>query len=254
MSTDPQFQPGVQALRRLLSEAERIVFLTGAGMSTESGIPDFRSSSGLYASGASEDLFDIDAFRRRPERFYASGRVFLGAIRKAKPNPGHRAIARLEHERRKPVSVVTQNIDELHQQAGSTTVYPVHGTLGTFTCLRCQTRVKADELWPQVEAGQVPRHDAHGCDGTFKPDIVFFNEQLPEDVFAGARAAIRAADLLVVAGTSLTVYPAAALPSVRRAGCRLVVINQTPTHLDDEAGLLFRDPAGCVLAAAVVGA
>ncbi len=237
------------ALTKLFGATQRIVFLTGAGMSTESGIPDFRSPTGIYATLTSEDVFDLDAFLAQPERFYALAMRLLGGMRDAKPHAGHLAIAALAREFGKQVTVVTQNIDSLHQDAGSPVVLPVHGTWETSHCLRCNATAATRDLWPSVEAGRVPRHE--NCGGVFKPDIVFFGEMLPAAVLAEAGNALRAADLLVVAGTSLQVYPAAALPGLRRSACSLVVINQTPTPLDAQASLHFAGPVGEILGAAV---
>ena len=240
---------GQTQLGNYFSEAQRIVFLTGAGMSTESGIPDFRSASGLYNTGISERVFDIEAFRDTPELFYESARVFLGTIRQAKPHAGHRAMAALERQPGKQVQVVTQNIDMLHQAAGNSKVHQVHGTLEYSRCLKCGHRIKTEQLWPDIEAGMVPLHEA--CGGVFKPEIVFFGERLPQDVFTAAERAVAEADLLVIAGTSLQVYPAAGLPAARGPDCRLVIINQTPTPLDDEADLRFDQRIGQVLEPAV---
>lgn len=224
---------GQTQLGRYFSEARRIVFLTGAGMSTESGIPDFRSATGLYSTGVNERIFDIAAFRDTPELFYEFARAFLGVIRQAKPNAGHRAMAILERQPGKQVQVITQNIDHLHQEAGSSRVHQVHGTLEYSRCMACGHRTQTEQVWPAIAAGQLPRHE--GCGGVFKPEIVFFGELLPQDVFAASERAVAEADLLVIAGTSLQVYPAAGLPATRRPDCRLVIINQTPTSLDAEA-------------------
>lgn len=242
-------ESSLDQLAGLLSESRHIVFLTGAGISTESGIPDFRSSSGLYHSGASENVFDITAFRKNPSDFYAFAVKFYTLIRDAKPNAAHCAIAELSHLQDKNVKVVTQNIDLLHQKAGAKKVYPVHGTVETSHCLKCGEVTDTEKLYPLIKGGIVPRHD--GCGGVFKPDIVFFGELLPEDVFTGAQQAISAADLLVVAGTLLQVYPAAALPDCRRHECRLVIINQMETALDGEAHILFRAGVGKILPPAV---
>lgn len=235
-------------LRAAFDGAKRIVFLTGAGMSTESGIPDFRSPTGLYAGGVNEDVFDIEVFRSRPEVFYEFAHRFLDTVRRAQPNAGHRAMAALAHRPGKRVNVITQNIDTLHQDAGSPLVHPVHGTLATSRCVRCTAQVPTSELWPAIEAGTVPRHS---CGGVFKPEIIFFGEPLPEAVFAAAEVAVRQADLLVIAGTSLAVYPAAGLPQGRSRACQLVIINRSPTPLDKEADLVFRSSIGAVFAAAV---
>ncbi|MFH1969380.1 MAG: Sir2 family NAD-dependent protein deacetylase [Verrucomicrobiota bacterium] len=236
-------------LAGMLSESNRIVFLTGAGMSTKSGIPDFRSSSGLYRTGVSANIFDIKAFRDNPADFYAFARNFLAMLNNARPNAAHSAIAQLGSRPDKNVSVVTQNIDTLHQRSGSTEVFPVHGTVETSSCIACGKKVKTETLYPLIEAGKVPRHE--NCGGVFKPDIIFFGELLPTDVFACAQKAITEADLLVVAGTSLHVYPAADLPNHRRSDCRLVIINHTPTPLDHESDILFHCGVEEVLALAV---
>ena len=240
---------GQTQLGNYFSEAQRIVFLTGAGMSTESGIPDFRSATGLYNTGVNERVFDIAAFRDTPELFYEFARAFLDTIRHAKPNAGHRAMAALERQPGKHVQVITQNIDRLHQEAGSSKVHQVHGTLEYSHCMTCGHRIKTEQHWPAIEAGRVPRHEA--CGGVFKPEIVFFGEMLPQDVLNAAERAVAEAGLLVIAGTSLQVYPAAGLPAARRPDCRLVIINQTPTPLDDEADLTFDRRIGQVLEPAV---
>ena len=240
--------PDRARFRDLLGQARDIVFLTGAGMSTESGIPDFRSATGLYASGVSEEVFDIEVFQKRPEVFYRFVREYGPAFRKAKPHAGHLAITRLHEPPLVRVAVITQNIDSLHQQAGNPTVLPVHGNLATSICRECGAITATEALWGEVEAGRVPRH---GCGGVFKPDVVFYGEPLPEAIFRAARNRIYAADLLVVCGTSLSVFPAGGLPRGRQPTCRVVVINQGETWLDAEADLVFREPAGEVLGASV---
>jgi NAD-dependent deacetylase len=235
-------------LVRLLQQSRDIVFLTGAGMSTESGIPDFRSNQGLYASGVTEEVFDIDVFRTRPEVFYGFVRAYGAAFQTAKPHAGHRAITALARRPFTRVTVITQNIDTLHQQAGNPVVLAVHGSLSDSICQGCGAVTPTEALWPQVEMGQVPRH---GCGGIFKPDIVFYGEPLPGEVFRAARNRMYAADLLVVCGTSLVVSPAGSLPRERSPSCKTVVINQGATWLDAEADLLLREPAGVVLGQAV---
>ena len=238
-------------LHQLLSDSRRIVFLTGAGMSTESGIPDFRSPNGLYAKLGGQSLFEIERFREDPGDFYRTGIDLFEKLWRAEPNAGHRAIAALARLPGKHVTVVTQNIDILHQQAGSEEVLPVHGTIETCTCQECGIRSSGEDVWERAAAGEVPpRHD---CGGILKPDVVFFGDPLPYRVFTAAEEAIRDADLLVVAGTSLVVYPAAGLPDRRRPDCRLAIVNHTPTDLDPAADLVLRESVGTALAAAVKG-
>jgi NAD-dependent deacetylase len=238
----------IQLLAGLFEKAHDIVFLTGAGMSTESGIPDFRSPKGLYASGVNEEVFDIDVFRARPEVFYGFVREYLPAFRAARPHAGHAAITTLAARPFANVSVITQNIDTLHQEARNPVVLAVHGSLEDSICQDCGAVTTTESLWPQIEAGRVPRH---GCGGVFKPDVVFYGELLPDAVYRHAMNRVYAAELLVVCGTSLVVNPAGVLPRRRQPSCKVVVINQGETWLDPEADLVFREPAGVVLGLAV---
>ncbi len=225
-----------------MAAARRIVFLTGAGISTESGIPDFRSETGLYANRIGPEIFDLHAFLADPTPFYRFARRFLPILEAAQPNAAHRAIARLARMPGKEVSVITQNIDTLHQAAGTPAVLAIHGNIERSHCLRCGTQVPTRSLRSAILRGECPRHP--GCGGIFKPDIVFFGEPLPAEVFAAAEAAVRAADLLVVVGTSLTVQPAAGLPLLRSPQCRTLVINRSETWLDPEADCVIRGSAG----------
>ncbi len=244
----PSDRAAVERLAELIRGAGRIAFVTGAGMSTESGIPDFRSATGLYATGTPESIFDLDAFRRDPGPFFRYARGLFEAILAARPNAGHRAIAALQDRAGKEVDVATQNIDTLHQQAGTRRVYPLHGTVEWATCTGCGDRVAGESLWDVVRAGRVPWHS---CGGVYKPDVVFFGEPLPEKTLWQARCAVAAADLVLVLGTSLTVYPAALLPGFRRRGAPVVVVNRTETPLDREAAVVFRRSIGEVLTEAV---
>ncbi len=233
---DPE---AAKILRGYLRETGGAVFMTGAGISTESGIPDFRSPGGLYSDPANANVFDIDSFLADPSIFYRFWARFLPVLEQARPNPAHRAIARLQDSRK--VTVVTQNIDDLHQQAGSRTVWSVHGTIASSRCLKCGARTRTAELLPFIRRGEVP---GHSCGGVFKPEVTFFGEALPELDWTSSQRAIREADLLCLIGTSLTVFPAARLPAFRRPDCRLVIVNRDPTPLDGEADLVIRESAG----------
>ena len=241
-----------QALTQFLAAARRTVFLTGAGMSTESGIPDFRSARGLYAQHLGEEIFDIRNFDRTPSLFYNYGRRLIDSAWNARPNSGHRAIAALEHKHNKDVAVITQNMDVLHQKVGSSKIYPIHGTIETCSCRECGEIASGKQIWRRVKNGDIPpRH--RGCGGIFKPDIVFFGEELPLAAIKASETAVAQAELLVVAGTSLVVYPAAMLPRMRPSGCRLVIINRTPTDLDDDADLVIHAATGATLSNAIAG-
>ncbi len=239
----------IDALAGYLRSATRIACLTGAGMSTESGIPDYRSSStGLYRTLTSEEVFDIQRFRSNPSDFYrVIGPLYI-SIEEAKPNAGHLALAELAERCGKSVKIATQNIDGLHQKAGRVEVYEVHGTMRTLTCQRCGGQVDSSGLRDSLQAGELLRHH---CNGVLKPDITFYGEMLPSKPLALARQAMIEADLVIVLGTSLLVYPAAALPSMRSQGCPLVIINRDAIAMDDQASLVINDSIGSVLPQAV---
>ena len=227
----------IQQLAERVSSAERIVALTGAGISTASGIPDFRSASGIYSSSENVNVFDLDAFRREPSIFYTFARTFYPQVRDAEPNAAHCALA--EWQRRgKEVVVVTQNVDDYHQRAGSVPVHTVHGNYIHSTCQKCGDNIETATLFPLIQQGEVP---CCTCGGVYKPDITFFGEMLPEHDWNASVEAISRCDLLLVLGTSLLVYPAAGLPGYRSRKARMVIINRDPTPLDHEAGLVIND-------------
>lgn len=206
-----------------LSEAQRVVVLTGAGVSAESGIPTFRDQDGIWAHFRPEDLATPEAFERNPQRVWSWYQTRRTAIFKAQPNAGHRALAELE--RLVPaLTIVTQNIDGLHTQAGSTDVIELHGNLRRNYCHRCR-REYDDPALLTVE--EVP-HCA--CGGHIRPGIVWFNELLPEDALQRAETLAGQADIFFSIGTSAVVYPAAGLPEVARdADAMVVEINPEPT-------------------------
>lgn len=238
----------IKKLADYLAEAERIAVLTGAGMSTESGVPDFRSASGIYRTMTSEEIFDIGFFRDHPDRFYSVIAPIYRKIQDAEPNAGHRALAELERRVGKRVTIVTQNIDSLHSRAGSTEVHEIHGTFRTLTCLACGRGAESKNYRAELESGTVLCCE---CGGVFKPDITFYGESLPPGPLAAAQRGMWEARLLLVLGTSLAVYPAAALPRECDSGIPFVVINKTPTPLDGPSNLVLRGPIGQILPAAV---
>ncbi len=216
---------------KTVEESRKIFVLTGAGISTPSGIPDFRGPQGLY-SYTSEEVFDIDTFRRKPEFFYSIARQLYRVISQAEPNEAHYMLAELE-KRGKVNLLATQNIDGLHQKAGSRKVVELHGTVERAYCLECGKQYSAQQLVEKMEKEGVPRCS---CGGVIKPDVVFFGEPLPEDALFRAREAASEADLCIVMGSSLYVYPAAYLPqlTVMNRG-RLIIVNLGKTGLDDMA-------------------
>ena len=238
-----------EGLAEIIAASDSIVFFGGAGVSTESGIPDFRSERGLYAAKAQygrapEELLSHGFLMREPALFFAYYRDNL-VHPNAKPNAAHRALARLESSG-KLRAVVTQNIDGLHQAAGSKAVCELHGSIHRNFCMDCKA---AYSLAYMLAAGEpIPRCEK--CGGVVRPDVVLYGESLDEDTWSGAMRAIQSADALIVGGTSLSVYPAAGLLHYYR-GNRLCLINKTKTPLDGAANLVIHDSIGSVLAAVV---
>lgn len=237
----------VEKLAKTLRRARHIAVLTGAGISTESGIPDFRSPSGLYRTVTGAELFDIGFFDENPAEFYRIIGPMYRTILAAKPNIGHLALSGLE-KLGKTVTVATQNIDGLHRRAGSTNVCEIHGSMATLTCRACGRLYDSPRFEKTLFIGEVLRCE---CGGVLKPDITFFGEGLPHDAFLAAQIAFESADLALILGTSLAVYPAASLPSLRKSAVPLVIVNNTPTPLDDEAALVIHAPLGETLLGAV---
>ena len=223
-------------LEKLIQKSRRIVFFGGAGVSTESGIPDFRSVDGLYHQKYDEPpetILSHSYFIRYPEKFFRFYRDKM-LVEGAKPNAAHLRLAQLEREGRLN-AVVTQNIDGLHSAAGSRNVYELHGSVLRNHCMKCG-RFYDVEFIRQSEG--IPRCE---CGGIVKPDVVLYEESLDEETLVRSVRAIEEADLMIVGGTSLAVYPAAGLLRYFQ-GDDLVVINMTPTSADRSASLLIRDP------------
>lgn len=237
---------GERRLQELLRGAQRIAVLTGAGMSTESGIPDFRSPGGLYET-VGEDIFELDAFLARPEHFWRAIGPFYQEVLAAKPNAGHLALAALERApwgRR--VCVATQNIDVLHQRAGSRKVCTLHGTMETLSCPQCGFSSRSDRFLAVMKTGGMPR--CPHCSHPLRPDIVFFGEDLPQRDFADAMEAFSHCDLALVLGTSLQVMPASCLPSQRPANTPLVILNRDGTWMDGQATFVLHQNTAGLLA------
>ena len=230
------------------------VVLTGAGISTESGIPDFRSAGGIWARYDPYEVAHIDAFRRDPARVWEFYSLRLDVLARAEPNDGHRALAELEEQGRIRV-VITQNVDGLHQRAGSRDVVEVHGSLREAECVHCGVRVPMEDAVASLPLPPCPE-----CGEILKPGVVMFGELLPAQAIERAQALAAEAGLLLVVGSSLEVHPVAALPGdTLAAGGVLAIVNHGGTPWDSSAELVLDAPAGetlCVLAAAlgIVGA
>ena len=230
-----------ETLKSWIEESRRIVFFGGAGVSTESGIPDFRSPDGLYHQQYDvppETVLSHDFFLHRPEVFFKFYRERM-LCPQAKPNAAHLALAKLEREG-KLTAVITQNIDGLHQMAGSKKVLELHGSVLRNHCMRCG---RAFDLSAVAEGEGVPHCP---CGGIIKPDVVLYGEPLDSEVLDESVEAIQNCDLLIVGGTSLAVWPAAGLINYRRSA-RLVVINKTPTPADEKADLVLHGSIGQIL-------
>lgn len=240
----------VQEAARLIREARYAVALTGAGISVPSGIPDFRSpGSGLWEKYDPMEVASLGSFLAHPERFYDWIRPLLSVTRAARPNPAHVALTHLQ-EMGYLNEIITQNIDGLHEAAGSRDVLPVHGHARTATCVQCGQKTPAEPLWEVVERGEIPT--CRLCGGVLKPDVVLFGELLPYDIMERAQQAAARADLMLVAGSSLEVVPAADLPLLTLAGGgRLLIVNKGPTQLDHRATLKIEGDVAEVLPAIV---
>ena len=237
----------LETLQKWIDESERIVFFGGAVVSTESGSPDFRSQDGLYNQEYKyppETIVSHSFYRANPKEFYRFYRNKM-LMPEAQPNAAHKKLAELEAAG-KLTAVVTQNIDGLHQKAGSKTVYELHGSVMRNYCEHCHQFFDLEYMlnYKNEENGDVPLCDA--CGGPVKPDVVLYEEGLDDRVISGAVEAISHADMLIIGGTSLVVYPAAGFINYYH-GNKLVLINKSETSVDSRANLVIHDPIGQVL-------
>jgi NAD-dependent deacetylase len=229
------------------------VALTGAGVSTESGLPDFRSDGGLWAGVDPMEVASLTAFRRDPEVFYRFYRTRLTQLGEAQPNPAHFALAALEMYGL--TAVITQNVDGLHQAAGSSRVIELHGNLREAACLSCGWRGPIRTITEALDRGELPVCPT--CGSRPKPNVVLFEELLPADAYQAAEREVQSGQALLVVGSSLQVTPAAWLPELARAyGAAVVIVNEEPTAMDGLADVILRGRAGSILpqlVAAVAG-
>jgi NAD-dependent deacetylase len=231
----------------LIRRAERAVVLTGAGISTPSGIPDFRSEgTGLWSRDEPLEVASLTTFRTAPERFFQWFHPLARRILIAQPNAAHLALAKFEGSGQLR-TIITQNIDGLHQKAGSQHVIEMHGTLRTLSCANCFKQFAAEPfLQPYLEEGKIPQ--CLSCNGILKPDVILFGEQLPQSAWYEAQRAARQCDLMVVAGSSLEVLPVAGLPmQALDRGAHLIIINNTPTYLNVRADIVIMDDVAATI-------
>ena len=230
----------IQILNNLIKNSKKIVFFGGAGVSTESGIPDFRSKDGIYNQKYDyppEEILSHNFFMNNPKAFYKFYKDKLNSLN-SQPNITHYKLAKLENKG-KVTAIVTQNIDGLHQKAGSKNVLELHGSILNNYCLKCHKYYDANYIFSSKD---IP---ICGCGGMIKPDVVLYGEPLPEDIWQEAIKKIEEADLLIVGGTSLSVYPAALLISYFK-NKNIVLINRSKTNYDNKASLIINDNLGNV--------
>ena len=241
-----------KAVRALVAGASRIVGFTGAGISTESGVPDFRSPDGVWARNRTVDFREFVSSEAGRVEYWRQKAAAWPAMRAARPNAGHRAFVEL-HRQGRLAALVTQNIERLHQRSGlpADMVFELHGTTTEAACLTCGDRITSDEACRRIEAGEnAPR--CRACGGLLKPATISFGQAMPLDVMARAQAAAETCDLLLAVGSSLVVEPAASIPrAAKAAGARLVIVNREPTPLDGIADGVVRGEIGELLPALV---
>jgi NAD-dependent deacetylase len=239
----------IERLAQLVAKSQKVIVFTGAGISTESGIPDFRSPGGVWSRYDPED-FTIQKFLSGPAARKTIWNMSIegGLLTEAKPNLAHYAIAEL-YRLGKLDCVITQNIDNLHQKAGvpEDRVFELHGNMGWVVCLTCRRRFPMPEVLQRINEGvEVP--DCPDCQGILKPDVVFFGEALPQETLQEAIRRAQNCDLFVVIGSTLVIYPAAYVPTyAREAGAKLAIVNLTPTPFDHYAEVVVRGRAGEVM-------
>ena len=239
----------IERLAKLIIESKRTVVFTGAGISTESGIPDFRSPGGIWSRYDPED-FTIQKFLSCPVARKTIWKMSTesGLLTEAEPNPAHYAVAKLYHLG-KLDCVITQNIDNLHQKAGvpDDKVFELHGNMQWVVCLNCRKRFPMPEVLQKIKEGiEVP--DCPDCHGILKPDAVFFGEALPQETLQEAIRRSRNCDLFIVIGSTLVIYPAAYVPTyAAEAGAKLAILNLTSTPFDHYATVIIRDKAGDIM-------
>ena len=248
-SVEPSSGVSVERLAQLFRERGPAVVLTGAGISTESGIPDFRSPTGIWAQYDPAEYATVEAFRADPYKVWSFYSRRLRVLVEARPNSGHEALAELERTRRVS-AVVTQNIDGLHQRAGSREVVEVHGSIRSSTCLHCGASYELDELLGLLEDGEAPI--CPRCGAVVKPDVVMFGELLPQAAIDRALLLARETRLLLVVGSGLEVWPVSGLPQeTYDAGGAVAIVNKGPTSFDDRAAVKWDGAAGESLTALV---
>jgi NAD-dependent deacetylase len=236
----------IQAARKIIAESNRIVVFTGAGISTESGIPDFRSPGGLWTRFNPDKYANYRVFLKTPQFFWELEREINKMLEVAQPNAAHKAIVELEQQG-KLIAIITQNIDFLHHKAGNTVpIYELHGSPRTAFCLDCQTEIDRTRLLEKMATEEIPRCDR--CGGLIKPRTVLFQESMPNAALEGAYSAVKRCDCMIMVGSSLQVSPANLFPiEAQEHGAQLIFVNKEPTIFDDYATICLYGSAGEIL-------
>ncbi len=240
-------EKNIKIAAKLIHESKYVVVFTGAGISTESGISDFRSPGGLWSRYDPNEYAEYRSFLNHPEKFWTMHKELSKAVLEAEPNQAHKSLVKLEKDYRKLKAIITMNIDFLHSRAGSNNVLEIHGSGYTAICLDCRQEFHYLDVERLLNKGQIVPHCVK-CNGLIKPNVVLFGEPLPYDIVQKARDEINTADLLIVIGSSLTVFPAVALPSMAlNTGARIIIINVEPTIMDHLVDVVIHGKAGVIL-------
>jgi len=237
----------IKKAAKLFVNSKNCIVLTGAGISTESGIPDFRGEGGIWDKYKPEIYGDISSFLQDPSKFWKMAEDIAPTLFNAEPNPGHYALAELE-KMKIIKAIITQNVDELHQKAGAVIVYEVHGNINRFTCLGCRASYNKEQVLNKLKRKKKSSPLCDYCGMPLKPSVVLFGEDLPKfEKFMSIDLA-KKADLMLIAGSSLTVAPICDLPVYTLSGGgKLIIVNDQPTHLDDKAEIVLNGKTGILL-------
>jgi NAD-dependent deacetylase len=232
----------IERARKLVANSKKIIALTGAGISVDSGIPDFRSEGGLWQRYDPHEYATIESFNRNPIKFWTMGRELAETILQAKPNSAHKGLTKLEADN-KLIGIITQNIDNLHQAAGSRKIVELHGNYLRAHCTQCGKEYVGEEVHQRVVNGEIPP-SCDACKGVLKSEAVLFGEPLPEKAMEEAVKLCRETDLMLVIGSSLTIYPAAFLPQLaKNSGAKIILVNLEGTNRDNVADIVIKGRA-----------
>jgi NAD-dependent deacetylase len=240
-------QKKIRHAAKLLFKSKNAIALTGAGISTESGIPDFRGDSGIWKKYKAEIYGDFQSFMKDPTKFWEMAQDIAPTLFKAEPNPGHFALAELENMDLLK-AIITQNVDELHQKAGAVIVYEVHGNINRFNCFGCKASYNKEQILQKLKKRKKKTPRCDYCGSPLKSSVVLFGEGLPNFEIYQSRALSKKADVMLIAGSSLSVIPVCDLPlyTLSERG-KLIIVNDEPTDLDEKAEVVIHEKTGVIL-------